>query len=393
MLIIPDRKGELTRSRFLKGAGDSAAARLSLTLDLTNVINAMNFMESVRKAVEKDNPDGKRTHEYMVNYAYTAYAGELLEYSYGQENRMAHVYEWSEVIDESMGTSKSTKNGNAFDRANIFKPTFDRDKPLWRLDPPVEESDTFISRVSFFTNSKPAMYDKRVYSSVTTHGPRRWGEHHFRDQASQLEAVQKIVKRTDRTSKRRVGFARSAAGPGGGIVQLTVSRSGGGLYLQNYQNYSRPNKFYRKFAEFYMAFASRAAAGAQGVVVDSEKDFNRVISTEAQKILQSRTYMVNTGLSGADISTKSGVSVKPGGSAVLIDFTAGGKPIARIPPQKPIHVNEVAGALHRELINKTARIKTRDVKRLTGAPKDAKARGLSYKVGAADGSHNTIKRS
>jgi hypothetical protein len=372
--------GEKTRDKFLKGVGRTGSSRLSMSIDLTDVINFMDFAESVKQAISKEDKLGKRTHEYMVQYAYSAYAAEIVEYSYGKESRMAHVYEWSEVLDESIGVSTKRNNNSVFDRSNIFKPSFDRDKPLWRLDPPRESSGSFVSAVSFFSNNQPAMYDKRVYSASNLQGPKRWGQHHFRDQASQLETVQKIIKRTDRVSRRRIGATRVASGKAGGIVQLTAS-TGGGTYLQNYQNYTRTNKFYRKFAEFYMSFATQAAAGAQGVIVDSEKDFEKVIRTEAQTILQARSRMVQEGLSGVSVDTSAGVKVRPGGANVRINFTNNGKPIATIPQRKPMYVNQIAGALHRELIDKTARIQTREVRRIMGAPELSKGGKVGYKVG------------
>ena len=349
-------EGKAARQDLLRSKGSTPYARLSLEIDLTDVINSMEFMESVRQLF-----DDKKLHDMTVEYAHAVYAREIYRSSRGIEDRMAHVYYWESVIDVTSHTrskGKKKSKSRAMDQHARFIPKIDRNAPLWRLLPPTKSGNSFIARIGFLQNSEPAMYDSRVYGSINAmQGPRRWGEHHFKDQAAQLEKVLTIQKRTSKVSPRRLN-ARSNPQAKAQIVQLAESESG--LSLINFVNYSRPNNFYRKFAEFFMAFGSQGVEGAQAAFPALEKELEKITDQEMKKELLTASRQAQYGLQGASMSFGKGISIRPGattgggGSKVEITITANGRRINNVVAPKGKYRDKLAEATYKEIVSRTS---------------------------------------
>lgn len=346
-------EGASRRQDFLKGLGSTPHARVRMEIDLTDVINSMEFMESVRQVF-----DDKTLHAMTVEYAHSVYAEELSRNIRGLEDRIAHVYEWKTVVDITEH-SKSSSRSKKMDNNATFKPTIDRNAPLWRLNPPVQQGDSFLAQVGFMKNESYAMYDPRVYGAISgLQGPRRWGQHHFQDQAVQLEKVQKIMKKTSRVSSRRIGGGRFNDRLEAQIVQLVAGE--GRPVLKNFVDYTRPNNFYRKFAEFFLAFSAQGVEGAAAAFPALEKDLAGITDKSMKMQLKSSSRQAQFGLQGASLSTgsaitlKPGATVGPGGSKVEVMLTANGRPISNVVAPKGKYRDALAEVVYKEIVRRTA---------------------------------------
>lgn len=370
----------------LAGLGRSGSSRLSMSLDLTDVINSMNFLSSVGEAISKESKEGMEAHQSAVDFMYVTYLRGISRAIRGNEDLVAHVYEWSSVVDYSTAIPGDRNQRNSIDdtSTSVFQPSINTKEPLWRLRAPSMSGRSYVSEIMFVSNTKPALYDKRVYTS-TRNRQSGFASHHFRDQAAQLEGVQRIIKRSKNVSKRRTGGSstfqaqrksRGGMPKTGRIVQLTESVSTAGrFHLVNYENYQRQNRFYRQFAKFYLSWATSGEQQKLTAVKNLRSIFTETMESETQRLLQAQSRMVATGIASGRMATiGDSVRFRPGAPVRIdIQFTNKGQVIKNMPLAAPVYRDRIATEITKKIVDRTNTITTNDVQKLMGAPKKGRA--------------------
>jgi hypothetical protein len=298
--------------------------RVGMEIDITPIVETLNFMYSAAKAIDPSTTAGKKVSYASVERVSAAIEEDLYQEALKRKEEIAHVFDWASVIDHTPATRKKntmTARGQgsmrrtpgsvgtpdaassyAFHDTNArFIPKIRPKSPLFRLNlqkkggshiakigflpPSVTDYDPIVKNVAASSASKPASRHKKGFTRKT----KPWGRHHFKDQATNLELVSVIEKRSNPVSSRRL----SGSSPGNGrngrrIIQAFVG-SGTDANLQFFGTYTRQNAYKGKFTRFFLQYASSKADRQAQVTLDKvQKDINKVYQNVVRNDLAGR---------------------------------------------------------------------------------------------------------
>jgi hypothetical protein len=224
-----NRQGTAVRSTR---AGQSIGWPVQMDIDLSQFINTMRFVSSVGQEVVLSEKNRNFIAERLVELQIASFHERARAQAVSNKNSIAHAYTWEEITEG----------------AGYFKVTPNTSSPLFRIVKNNRRAGAVFS-IKFMDNKQKALRDKRM--EALAQGP--MADHHFKDQAAELERVAIIEKDSSKVSKRRVsGIPLSQKKKPGGkrIVDLDPS----GLKIINRRTVRRPNEFKNNFSEFFFEF-------------------------------------------------------------------------------------------------------------------------------------------
>jgi hypothetical protein len=253
---------------------------INATLDLSAVVNAAEVMQATANTLQKiaKNDRSNRLNRSLTEFVFAGLEKNLkTEGSSIFQKNAPHVFEWSEVVDRTSLTPSEAQQfagsrSSVHDMSNEFKPTIKKSKKLYILKLRKTTSSAYIE---FLENSQPAMYDRVIEAKSSSDTKGNWGQHHFKDQATELEKVQVIYKSAAEISKRRTNEVKKPGEPSR-IRQASKTRN----KILRFEDYQRDNAFHGKFQESWQAFIQMYRNGEHQ---KSEREANRILGRASGK--------------------------------------------------------------------------------------------------------------
>lgn len=299
----------------------SKSPAIIMSVDYGQAISAINVIDAAGKALARVSDESSDIFNALLEYHEVLLEGVLDHDAKINSDRMAHVYQWSDVVDRT-GVPKSfyTSNGDLNDSANNFRATPIKGSPLFYMKRTGKKS---VSQVYFLDNPNPALIDSSVEESAMGD----LGDHHFKDQAVQLEKVARIVKSSSNVSKRRVagslgtGERRIIQGIG-----LASAESGTGII--NVKNYTRNNPYHKQFEKFWMNFIKRNSGQMpKKVMVAAAKALFEATSTMQKR----RAALAISGSQGASLFGSQFTMGRVTAGGIQLQFLDNGRLITKWP--------------------------------------------------------------
>jgi len=215
-----------------------------LVIDISGIMNAVMLMQGAA-GLANDGAFTKAFSENAIGAMESSFHKEVAKYAKTDGRKSTkHLFKWDEVEDQ----------------VNKFKVTKLKVTPTNRLYfmPPAKNNSI---KIGFFLNDKPALMDPRVKSLARR--PDTISEHHFKDQAEELESVSFIQKDSRNVSSRRTGGASGHArwSDKGRLKQKRiVGINENGDRLSYYKIVNRPNPFFGNFKKVFYEFYTTKAS-------------------------------------------------------------------------------------------------------------------------------------
>lgn len=281
---------------------------IGATLDLSAVVNAAEVMQATADTLQKI---ARNDRSAKLNRAITEFVFAGLEYNLDKQGSSVfsenapHVFEWSSVVDRTSLTVSAAKRdagsrSNVFDMSNTFKPTIKKRNKLYELKLTKTTASAYIE---FLENSEPAQYDSKL-EAMRDNG-KAWGEHHFKDQAAELEKVKTITKESAKISQRRTNPVRKPNEP------ARIRQAATGKRVLRFEQYERENQFTGKFQEAWQMFIEGYRKGEhEKSVAEANRVLSRAASSEVKKASQQSAVATlgMAGLRGGKLGSAGGVT-------------------------------------------------------------------------------------
>lgn len=353
------------------------APRIGFEIDVTPIVETLNFMYSAAKAIDESSDAGKRVSYASVERVAAAIQKDLYEEALKRQTELAHVFDWESVTDHtpatrmqhtkvakkqgpmrrtpgSVGVPESSVAQSFHDTNAKFIPKIRPNLPLFRLRLK-KQGNSSIAEVEFMSPSITG-YDPIVQSSAhsfidpntgkhnrrATWGskkgqfikrPKPWGRHHFSDQAINLEMVNKIEKRSHPVSSRRLSGSSPGEGRDGRRIIQAFVGSGSDVNFQFFGTYTRANPYTGKFTRFFLQYASSKADQQAQLVLDNvQKDINKVYEREVKYRLAARQAALERN-AAALMRASAGMALGPSGQLRVkpLRLTYYGKEVPSLP--------------------------------------------------------------
>lgn len=228
------RAGTAARSTRM---GQSVGWPVQMDIDMTQFIKTMRFISAVNQEIVINEKGRNIIGERLVEQQMAQFNERARAQAHSAKNSIAHVYTWDEI----------TEGGG------YFKVTPNTSQPLFRIVKNNRRAGAVFS-IKFVDNPQKALRDRRMEALAKG----ALAEHHFKDQASELERVAVIEKDSSRISKRRISGSMPKNSIGNKrIVDLDPS----GSKIINRRAVRRPNEFKNNFSEFFFQFFTMDSEG------------------------------------------------------------------------------------------------------------------------------------
>jgi hypothetical protein len=269
-------------------------------IDYGDIIKAADIIDSAGEIINPRTKIGRKIRKEYFEWLSAAVEDDMIDVAKANADTIAHVYEWDSVVDRSDGTpSKSQKKSGWNDSANTFEPKVDSSARLWYMKQKGEGKNRYISQVMFSEAQYETVYDDAIYS-LKWMNPSGLGRHVFHDQAENLEYTKAIIKKSSVVSSRRINS------PGKRTEMRILQYSSATNSVINVENYSRENRFYRMFSQFFSEYVAANSVRVGDVV-------NRQLDAEIKKVFGARLATMSK------FSKKAASTVIPAG--MMLSFT------------------------------------------------------------------------
>lgn len=221
------RAGTAARSTRMRQA---VGWPVHMDIDMTQFIQTMRFISAVGQQVVVSEKNRNFIAENLIQMQVVQFNEAAKAQAYSNKNSIAHVYTWEQI----------TEGGG------YFKVTPNTSQPLFRIVKNNRRAGAVFS-IKFRNNPQKALRDKRMEALAKG----KLADHHFKDQATELERIAVIEKDSSRVSKRRISGPSPKLSIGARrIVDLDPS----GSNILNRKSLRRPNQFNNNFSEFFFEF-------------------------------------------------------------------------------------------------------------------------------------------
>jgi hypothetical protein len=221
------RAGSAARSTRM---GQNVGWPVQMDIDMSQFIKTMRFVSAVGKEVVLSEANRNFISERLIDMQVAQFNDMAKAQAYSNKNSIAHVYTWEEI----------TEGGG------YFKVTPNTSQPLFRIVKNNRRAGAVFS-IKFTNNPQKALRDKRMEALAKG----KLADHHFKDQATELERIAVVEKDSSRVSKRRISGPHPKLSIGARrIVDLDPS----GSNIINRRTLRRPNEFKNNFSEFFFEF-------------------------------------------------------------------------------------------------------------------------------------------
>lgn len=280
---------------------------INATMDLSAVVNAAEVMQATANTLQKISRNNRSA---KLNRAITEFVFAGLETNLNRHGtnifseNAPHVFRWSRVVDRTSLTVSNAKEfsgsrSSVYDMSNTFKPTVSKRHKLYELKLKKTSASAYIE---FLENSEPAQYDSKLEAIRDDGGA--WGEHHFKDQAMELEKVKTITKEAASISERRTNSVRKPNEP------ARIRQATNGKRVLRFELYQRDNEFAGKFQEAWEMFIQGYRKGEhEKSVAEANRVLSRAASSEVKRASQQSAVATlgMAGLKGGRMGSAGGV--------------------------------------------------------------------------------------
>lgn len=228
MARSPLRQGTAVRSTK---AGQRVSWPVQMDIDMSQFIQTMRFVSAVGKQIVADEQTRNDIARALISQQVTSFYGMAKRQATQSKDSIAHVFTWEEI-----------KEG-----AGKFSVVPDVSSPLFDIVKNSRRAGAVFS-IKMKNNNNKALRDPRMEALAGG----ELAEHHFKDQASELERVAIIEKESTRLSRRRIKNPSKSSKKLSSrrIVDLDPS----GSKIINRSRIRRPNQFKNNFTEFFFEF-------------------------------------------------------------------------------------------------------------------------------------------
>lgn len=211
-------------------AGQSVSWPVQMDIDLSEFIQTMRFVSAVGKEIVLNEQQRDFIAEKLVSQQMQNFHEMAARQASSSKDSIAHVYTWEE-IKEGAGKFSATPN--------LSSPLFDIVKN--------NRKSGAVYSIKMKQNSQRALRDPRMEALAGG----QLAEHHFKDQAAELERIAVIEKDSNKLSKRRIS---GIGGPKKLSSRRIVDLDPSGSKIINRARVRRPNEFKNNFTEFFFEF-------------------------------------------------------------------------------------------------------------------------------------------
>lgn len=251
-------------------------------IDITPIATTAQMIGATGEVIS-----GKKAHAEFAEYTAKKIASEMTVEALKNSDRIAHVYSWDKIIEDST-TSYSVDHNDS--------------KPLWVLRNSKRHKG-YVIRIDF----KKGPDELPVAENIKKMNINDLSRYHFRDQSEQLESVNVIdksmnVSRTKRRTYTSKWLKKKIKN--GSQKRIAMVSSDRVVVLKNFR---RKNQFHQEFSKFFLRFwdFSRVSKDSRKTVENMMKySMDRFLKISKEVRDAGRTDIMRA---SARISAKSGV--------------------------------------------------------------------------------------
>jgi hypothetical protein len=281
------------------------SAPVVMSIDFGPMIESMKFVGAFGNAMAK-----QKVQNYIANSLINETMAMFREEADRRgtagatEGSLAHVYRWDEIME-----TRSSYDVFADISSPLYNVVFRKGK----------KGPAFS--IKFLSNKEKALRDKQV-DALAKVDP---SEHHFQDQATELESVNVVEKISSRVSSRKIsgpsGRVRTEAGGHRLKRKRIVVLDDSGYKLTNVKDIRRKNPFHNNFTEFFMTFWTQTAPAKRKPAFEAQNQ------SAQKKLAQLHNQQTGMGQLAARANPSGSMSLTAKVSASPIILMDKGKPI------------------------------------------------------------------
>jgi hypothetical protein len=281
------------------------SAPVVMSIDFGPMIESMKFIGAFGNAMAKQKVQNYIANS-LINETMTMFKEEADRRATAgaTEGSLAHVYRWDEIME-----TRSSYDVFADVSSPLYNVVFKKGK----------KGPAFS--IKFLNNKEKALRDKEVDALAKVEP----SEHHFQDQATELESVNVVEKLSSKVSARKIsgpsGRVRTEAGGHRLKKKRIVVLDDSGYKLTNVKDIRRKNPFHNNFTEFFMTFWTQTAPTKRKPAFETQ---NKVVQKRIAELHNQQTGM---GQLAARATPSGSTSLTARVSASPIVILDKGKPI------------------------------------------------------------------
>lgn len=281
------------------------SAPVVMHIDFGPMIDSMKFIGAFGNAMAKKKVQGYIASS-MANETMTFFREEADRRGAAGADKgsLAHVYRWDEIMETR----------SSYD---VFA---DTSSPLYDVVFKKQKKGPAFS-IKFRNNPQKALRDKEV-DILARKEP---SEHHFKDQATELESVNVIEKLSSKVSARKIsgpsGRVRTKSGGHRLKRKRIVVLDDSGYKLTNVKDIRRKNPFHNNFKEFFMTFWTQTAPISRKPALEAQN------MSVQRKIAEMHNQKTGMGQLAARSTPSGGMSLTAKVTAMPVVLLDKGKPI------------------------------------------------------------------